>query len=133
MSSKELYRQKVKKYFLSDANATDMPHHSGRLSFYATFFDLIDVEVINQNYYDANIYAIYGEAERRWVGNVPGVGTRSSFVLPWYPRTLAFEIDFVVGPGVFISDRVDVARGDAVQLTVPPNILASGFFRRLRR
>jgi hypothetical protein len=95
--------------------------------------DSIDVEVINQNYYDANIYAIYGEAERRWVGNVPGVGTRSSFVLPWYPRTLAFEIDFVVGPGVFISDRVDVARGDAVQLTVPPNILASGFFRRLRR
>lgn len=24
-----------------------MPHHSGRLSFYPTFFDLIDVEVIN--------------------------------------------------------------------------------------
>ena len=46
-SAKELYRQKVKKYFLGDANAKEMPHHSGRMSFYPTFFDLIDVEVIN--------------------------------------------------------------------------------------
>ncbi|MGE0683950.1 MAG: RAMP superfamily CRISPR-associated protein [Candidatus Binatia bacterium] len=46
-SAKEVYRQKVKEYFLGDANAKDIPHHSGRLSFYPTFFDLIDVEVIN--------------------------------------------------------------------------------------
>ncbi len=46
-SAKELYRQKVRKYFLGDANAKEMPHHSGRMSFYPTFFDLIDVEVIN--------------------------------------------------------------------------------------
>lgn len=46
-SAKEFYRQKVKHYFLCDANAKEMPHHSGRLNFYPTFFDLIDVEVIN--------------------------------------------------------------------------------------
>ncbi|HXF93536.1 MAG TPA: RAMP superfamily CRISPR-associated protein [Nitrospiraceae bacterium] len=46
-SARELYVRKVKEYFLGDANAKDMPHHSGRLSFYPTFFDLIDVEVIN--------------------------------------------------------------------------------------
>jgi CRISPR-associated protein Cmr2 len=46
-SATDLYRRKVKECFLGDPNAKDMPHHSGRLSFYPTFFDLIDVEVIN--------------------------------------------------------------------------------------
>lgn len=46
-SARELYTRKVKEYFLGNANTKDMPHHSGRLSFCPTFFDLIDVEVIN--------------------------------------------------------------------------------------
>lgn len=46
-TARELYRRKVKEYFLGDVNAKDMPHHSGRLNFYPTFFDLIDVELIN--------------------------------------------------------------------------------------
>lgn len=46
-TAKDLYRRKVKKYFLGDANAKDVPHHAGRVCFYPTFFDLIDVEVIN--------------------------------------------------------------------------------------
>lgn len=93
--------------------------------------DSIDVEVINQNYYEANIYAIYGGSLRRRVGHVRGTGTRTNFVIPWHPRSLAFEIDFVIGPGTYLSDRVDVARGDAVELTIPPNIDESGFFRRV--
>jgi CRISPR-associated protein Cmr2 len=41
-----LYRQNVRKHFnLSDDKG--LPHHSGRLMCYPTFFDLIDLEVIN--------------------------------------------------------------------------------------
>ena len=44
--ARRLYAQKVREYFrLSEKD--DMPHHSGRLMFYQTFFNLIDVEVIN--------------------------------------------------------------------------------------
>ena len=41
------YQQLVKQYFGLDANAKELPHHSGRLMCYPTFFNLIDVEVIN--------------------------------------------------------------------------------------
>lgn len=41
------YRKLVKEYFGLSAESKEMPHHSGRLTFYPTFFDLIDVEVIN--------------------------------------------------------------------------------------
>ncbi len=41
------YRKLVKEHFGLSAEAKEMPHHSGRLTFYPTFFDLIDVEVIN--------------------------------------------------------------------------------------
>lgn len=42
-----LYRRLVKDHFGLSANAKEMPHHSGRLTFYPTFFDLIDAEIIN--------------------------------------------------------------------------------------
>ncbi|MCI0721686.1 MAG: CRISPR-associated protein [Acidobacteria bacterium] len=42
-----IYRRLVKEHFGLSADAQEMPHHSGRLNFYPTFFDLIDVEVIN--------------------------------------------------------------------------------------
>jgi CRISPR-associated protein Cmr2 len=44
--ARRLYVQKVRERFHLDEKA-EMPHHSGRLMFYPTFFDLIDVEVIN--------------------------------------------------------------------------------------
>jgi CRISPR-associated protein Cmr2 len=40
------YVQKIRERFRLDEKA-EMPHHSGRLMFYPTFFDQIDVEVIN--------------------------------------------------------------------------------------
>lgn len=42
-----LYRKLVKEYFRLSAETKEMPHHSGRLAFYPTFYDLIDVDVIN--------------------------------------------------------------------------------------
>lgn len=40
-----LYRQKVRHYFSTTGNT--LPHHSGCLRFYPTFFDRISLEVIN--------------------------------------------------------------------------------------
>jgi len=44
--ARRLYAQKVREYFHLDEK-DDLLHHSGRLMFYPTFFNLIDVEVIN--------------------------------------------------------------------------------------
>lgn len=44
--AKDLYRQKARQHF-KVAEEEALPHHSGRLICYSTFFDLIDVEVIN--------------------------------------------------------------------------------------
>lgn len=44
--ARRLYEQKVREHFgVGEGEA--LPHHGGRLFFYPTFFDLIDVEVIN--------------------------------------------------------------------------------------
>lgn len=45
-SAKLLFRKKVRKDF-ELGEKDELPHHSGRLMFYPTFFNLIDVEVIN--------------------------------------------------------------------------------------
>lgn len=45
--AKDKYRSMIKEYFGSDLDKNEIPRHSGRLTFYPSFFDLIDVEVIN--------------------------------------------------------------------------------------
>ena len=45
--AKKNYRSLVKEHFGLGPDEAEMPHYRGRLSFYPTFFDLIDVEVIN--------------------------------------------------------------------------------------
>jgi CRISPR/Cas system CMR subunit Cmr6 (Cas7 group RAMP superfamily) len=44
--AKELYRRRVKEYFEVDLDKS-LPHHAGRVYLYPTFFDCIDLEVIN--------------------------------------------------------------------------------------
>lgn len=44
--ARRLYEQKLRAHFNLDEKAP-LPHHSGRLMFYPTFFNSIDVEVIN--------------------------------------------------------------------------------------
>ena len=76
------YQQLVKQYFGLDANVKELPHHSGRLMCYATFFDLIDVEVINPHSRrtKAGTYPIYLEC-------VPS-GAKGTFSLLYVPFDL---------------------------------------------
>jgi hypothetical protein len=89
------------------------------------------VDVINDNYYDARIYAIYGGGARRALGTVPGNERRLALAIPWQPRALLFEVVLVVDGSVYRSEGMNVAPGDVVQLRLPPNIATSGFFTRV--
>jgi len=73
----KLYRQKVKEYFQSDNE--NLPNHKGRLYFYSTFFNQIDLEVINPHDRKtrAGIKPIYFEV-------VPD-GAEGYFSLLWFP------------------------------------------------
>ncbi len=45
--AKDLYRQKLRRHFSIEDDEARLPHHAGRLEFYPTFFDRLDIEVIN--------------------------------------------------------------------------------------
>lgn len=45
--AKDLYRQKLRRHFGIEDDEARLPHHAGRLEFYPTFFDRLDIEVIN--------------------------------------------------------------------------------------
>jgi hypothetical protein len=95
--------------------------------------DSIFVAALNEHFYDARVHAVYDGGQRRSLGTIPGNGGRSLTALPWEPRALIFEISFVIGGTAYISQPLDVTRGERVDLTLPPNIDESGFFRRVRR
>lgn len=90
----------------------------------------IIVNVVNENYYDARIHALYVGGQRRSLGTLAGNGGRTRAVINWEPRSLAFEIQLVTEGSAYLSQEVDVPAGDSVEVRVPANINASGFFRR---
>jgi CRISPR-associated protein Cmr2 len=79
--AKDLYRQQARQHF-NVAEEEALPHHSGRLICYPTFFDLIDVEVINPHSRTtrAGINPIYLEC-------VPA-GAKGTFSLLYVPVDL---------------------------------------------
>lgn len=94
--------------------------------------DSIYVRVINDHFYDARVFVLYGGGERHSLGLL--VGHTESQLIPvlWQPRRLEFEISFIGQTGMYLSDDISVAPGDVVHLTIPPNIASSAFFRRVR-
>lgn len=94
--------------------------------------DSVFVRIINDTYYDARVRAVYEGGLRYPMGTIGGNRTQEEISIPWQPRSLAFEIQLIIGPGTFYSDEVDVAAGDLVELRLPPNIESSGLFRRRR-
>jgi hypothetical protein len=95
--------------------------------------DSIAVDVVNDNYYEARIHAVYTGGQRRSLGTIAGNGGKTRMALMWEPRSLVFEVAFVTDGSAYVSLPVDVAAGESVEVRVPMNISGSGFFRRLRR
>lgn len=95
--------------------------------------DSIYVEVTNDHFYDARIHAVYDGGQRHTLGTIHGNGGHAEVALGWQPRPLTFLISFIIGGQAYVSHPVDVVRGDIVEVRLPPNIEASGFFRRVGR
>lgn len=93
--------------------------------------DSVFVETINDNYYDARVHAVYSSGTRRTLGTIPGNGGKGEAAIPWEPRELVFEISFVIAGTAYVTYPIDVTRGESFELRLPPNIDASGFFRRV--
>jgi len=92
--------------------------------------DSIYVEIVNNYFYDARMYALYGGGARYPLGIVVGKGEVVRAAIPWQPRRLTFDIYFIGESTEYYSDDLDLEPGDVVQLTIPPNIASSAFFRR---
>jgi len=91
--------------------------------------DSITISVLNDHWYDARVYVVYGDAIRYPLGVVANKREAGPFTIPWHVQPLAMEVDFIIEYGRYLSDEILVDPGDLVELRIPPNIAASGFFR----
>ncbi len=108
--AKALFRNKVREYFELDAK-DELPHQSGRLMFYPTFFDLIEVEVINPHSRKtkAGTHPIYLEC-------VPA-GARGTFSLLYVPFDLIGK-DAAETRQQAVEDLLRVAEGLQAMFTL---------------
>jgi hypothetical protein len=93
--------------------------------------DSITIDVINDHYYEARVYAVYAGGSRHALGTVRSNHREEGIAVPWRARSLAFEVHLVVGFESYLSHEITVERGDYIQLRVPQNIRNSGSFTRL--
>ena len=77
----------------------------------------ISVEIQNQNFYQATVYA-YRPGNRTRLGIVESQGTRS-FDFVWTTGDLRFLIDFLAN-GCILSEPMAVDRGDDLLLILEP-------------
>jgi len=92
--------------------------------------DSVYIEIVNNYFYDARVYALYGGGARYPLGIAVGKGEVMRGAVPWQPRRLTFDIYFIGESTEYYSDDLLLEPGDVVQLTIPPNIASSAFFRR---
>jgi len=93
--------------------------------------DSVTVEIVNDNYYDARVYAVYAGGAKHPLGTIPSYKTESGMRIPWLPRPLRFEVHLVTGFETYVSLEIDVFSGDYVQLRLPANFEVSDSFRRI--
>lgn len=77
----------------------------------------LSIEVDNQNFYDATIYAVRPGLRQR-VGYVTGE-QKGKFAFRWPDGDLRLEID-LLAVGSYYTQVMDVQQGDELQLTVLP-------------
>ncbi len=77
--------------------------------------DDVLLTVLNNDFRDASIYAIWNGVKRR-VGSVTGM-TSQTFRMSWRGEEIQLEIDFVSGNG-YMSERVPVTQGDHLDFVI---------------
>lgn len=80
----------------------------------------VQVEVDNQNFYDATIYVLSGAGERR-LGIVPGK-TKKTFVARLVaPADVRLRVRMLAG-GSFTTDPMNTIPGEIIQLIIPARV-----------
>jgi hypothetical protein len=82
--------------------------------------DSITIQVVNNNFYDANIYAQYDGQNRNRLGMVFGHGT-GTFYVRWHQSDLRMVMS-LVGGGTATSNSLVVSPGDVVRLELMPDL-----------
>ena len=86
------------------------------------------IDVVNENYFDVRVHAAYVGGQRRALGTIAGNGGHRRVDIPWEPKPLAFEAFLVTAGATYVSQPVDVTPGESVDVRIPQNIGASGFW-----
>lgn len=81
--------------------------------------DELALEVENQNFYDATLYAISGSRRHR-LGIVAGNG-KGNFTFAWSGPQVRIEI-LLMSVGSYLTEPISVDRGDVLQLTIEPDL-----------
>ncbi len=79
----------------------------------------ICLEVQNDNFHDATVYAVRSGLRQR-LGYVVGFH-KGTFKFRWPPGDLRVEIDLLAA-GHYYTQVMDVSEGDELQLTIQPNL-----------
>ncbi len=78
----------------------------------------LTLEVRNQNFYDATLYAVWQSGLRYRLGTVSGNGKRT-FTFRWQSLQLQIEID-LLSVGKHFTDPMPVDKGDELELVIEP-------------
>jgi hypothetical protein len=95
--------------------------------------DSIYIDALNEHFYDARVHAVFTGGQRRSLGTIVGNGGQARTAVMWEPHALVFEISFIISGAEYVSQPLNVSRGEVVELRLPANIDQSGFFRRVSR
>jgi hypothetical protein len=82
--------------------------------------DSVTVTVVNDNFYDANVYALYQGSTRDRLGTVIGHNSQT-FRIKYHPRPLVMQMH-LVGVGSTLSNEIHVDPGDVLELRIMPDM-----------
>ncbi len=80
----------------------------------------ITLDVRNQNFYDATLYAIGPAGSRQRLGRVPG-NTEENFTFRWSSLELRIEIE-LLSVGSTYTDALPIDEGDDLELIITPDL-----------
>jgi hypothetical protein len=80
----------------------------------------IALRVINQNYYDARLFARWRNGRRVSIGHVTGFNERT-FTFRWEYYDLQVEIN-LLSVGVHVTPWMNVEHGDELELVIDPSL-----------
>lgn len=79
----------------------------------------LTLNVKNQNYYDATLYALY-QSRRQQIGTVSGMSERA-FSLDWGHPDIRIEI-YLLSVGSHFTEPMFIEDGDELELVIDPSL-----------